>query len=152
MDRYTTETLPIMHIIGIEQKLHLQDQEASKKIGEFWQQFFLEGVAAKIPYKANSAYYSIYTDYTEEGTYKHIIGAAVTSLDKIPMDMVHKIIPAQTYAVFNAHGPFSISISEAWQTIWTTKINRAFTADFEIYDQNSTNDEGSIVRIYVAIK
>ena len=65
----------------------------------------------------------------------------------------YKKLPASKYAVFTASGPFSTSIGQTWMEIWQNKeIERTFTGDFELYDSKSTDDENSIVKIYVAIK
>ena len=61
-------------------------------------------------------------------------------------------MPAANYAVFSAKGPFAPSVAQTWATIWQTKLDRAFTYDFEVYNAQSTNDAKSIVTIYIALK
>ena len=49
------------------------------------------------------------------------------------------------------HLPSGISTGNG-PGIQNKEIERTFTGDFELYDSQSTNDENSIVKIYVAIK
>jgi len=100
----------------------------------------------------------LYTNYTADfslssGYYSLIIGSPVMSKEIIPSGMIAVEIPETKYAVFTAQGPFDKAIPRVWGEIWQNKdIERAFTHDFEWYNALSTDDDNSIVNIYVSIK
>jgi predicted transcriptional regulator YdeE len=153
MNTYLNQELPSITIIGVSQTFYLNDPDAKQAIGEFWGHFFVSQTLAKIPHKIDEhTMYGIYTDYNASGSYSLIIGAPVTSTKEIPAGMVSKAIPAAHYAVFSAKGSFNPSLAQTWATIWQTKLDRAFTSDFEVYDEKSTNNDQSIVNIYIAVK
>lgn len=43
-------------------------------------------------------------------------------------------VPPQTVAVFEVNGPQPEALIGQWQAIWQAHLNRAFVADFDIYD------------------
>lgn len=153
MNTYSNQKLNPITVVGIARTFNLNDPNAKEKIGQFWQYFFANQILTQIPHQTKpGTIYSVYTDYDAQGNYSVILGAPVTQVVDIPTGMVSKAIPAAHYAVFGAKGPFASSLAQTWANVWQTKLNRAFTADFEVYDEKSTNDEKSIVNIYVALK
>lgn len=151
---------PKMIIMGKELRTTWMDNECYKAIPQFWQKQKEQNIFAKIPNKVTpERVVGLYTNYTDDfsltsGYYSLIIGCPVTSIDTIPEGMCVKEVPAQKYALFSAKGPFAESIGKVWlQEIWPNqKLNRSFTYDFEWYDEKSTDDQNSIVSIYIAIK
>lgn len=152
-------SLPAMIVIGSELRTTWMNKECYSAIPEFWQQQLSEG---RIEAIANKTYpdviLGLYTNYSSDfsltsGYYSLIIGCPVTEVNTIPEGMIVKEIPAAQYAVFTAKGPFDQSIGKTWlEEIWQNKdLNRTFTNDFEWYDLQSTDDENSIVKIYIAI-
>lgn len=127
-------------------------------IDKTWQYLQDNNIFAQIPHSTKPyTILSLYTDYdpgfrVAEDNYSVIIGAQITDVTSLVPDLVVKRIPAQTYAVFTAQGPFDQAIPAAWNAVWNSDLNRAFTSDFEWYDTHSTNDEKSIVKIYIALK
>lgn len=98
----------------------------------------------------------MYSDYEsdETGTYKYTIGMPVSSLETTPENMTSLTIPASTYAVFTTRkGPVSEVVYETWQDIWNwSKENkRAFTTDFELYDERAIDPNDAQVDIYIAL-
>jgi predicted transcriptional regulator YdeE len=151
--------IPAMIIMGVELRTTYINNECFRAIPAFWETLKKENPFTKIPYKADSdALLAVYTNYTPDfslksGYYSMIVGCPVTKVDSIPAGMVVKEIPAQKYAVFTAKGPFVTALGKTWTEIWQNQdLQRTFTADFEKYDVQSTNDENSIVKIYVAVK
>ncbi len=152
MNTYLNQELPTINIIGVSQTFYLNDPNAKQAIGEFWGHFFVSQALAKIPNKIDEqTMYGIYCDYNPSGSYTLVIGAPVTSTKEVPAEMISRTIPAANYAVFSAKGPFNPSVAQTWHEIWQTKLDRAFTYDFEVYNKNSTNDDQSIVNIYIAL-
>lgn len=152
--------LPAMLIAGTELRTTWMNNECYSAIPAFWQQQRTENIIHKIPRKTYpDVVVGLYTNYTPDfsltsGYYSLIIGSPVTRADNLPAAMIVKKIPAAKYAVFTAKGPFHPSIAKTWlEEIWSNKeIERTFTNDFEWYDAQSTDDEKSIVKIYISIK
>lgn len=151
--------MPAMVIMGTELRTTWKNQECVTAIPLFWQQQKNGNIIQKIPNKIYpDVILGIYTNYTSDfsftdGQYSLIIGCPVSNVEEIPSGMVIKKIPAEKYAMFTAKGPYSEAITKTWVEVWQNKdIERTFTNDFEWYDSKSTDDENSIVKIYVAIK
>ena len=151
--------LPAMVVLGAELRTTYQNNECYSAIPAFWQQQYQKNTFANIPNKVNpEVILGIYTNYTPDfslasGQYSLIIGSPVSEVSMIPQDMVIKKIPSSKYAVFTAQGPFASAIGKTWIDIWQNKnLERTFTNDFEWYDSKSTNDEQSVVKIFIAIK
>lgn len=152
--------LPAMIIVGSELRTTWMNHECYSAIPAFWQQQRNENIIDKIPNKVYpDVILGLYTNYTPDfslttGHYSLIIGSPVSHVNTLLEGMVAKEVPAAKYAVFTAKGPFYPSIGKTWvEEIWQNKeIQRTFTNDFEWYDSKSTNDENSIVKIYIAIK
>ena len=119
-----------------------------------------EDLVNKIPDKADSSIIAVYTDYEsdKDGEYTYLLGAKVTSADNVPLGMVAKKIPPGRYAVSTSEkGPVGKVVAETWKRIWTLPKsepggNRAYVADFEIYDQRAADPQNSEVDVYVGIK
>lgn len=41
---------------------------------------------------------------------------------------------------------------EAWNQVWTSDINRSYTADYEVYGSKSTDLENAEVDIFIAVE
>ncbi len=68
----------------------------------------------------------------------------VSSLEDVPENMTTLTIPAATYAVFTTRkGPVAEVVCEAWEYIWkwSKENKRAFTIDFELYDEKSNRSK-----------
>ncbi len=151
--------LSAMTVMGVELQTTYKNGECFTAIPAFWQETGKSGVLATIPQQAQSGeVVALYTNYSSDfsltsGHYSMILGAPVTAVKNIRQGMVIKNIPQSRYAVFTAKGPFATAVGSAWMEIWQNKeLQRTFTNDFEWYDAKSTDDENSIVKIYVAIK
>lgn len=146
-------------VIGIE--VRTSNAEAATVIPRQWEHFFQEGVAGKIPHRADSDILAVYSNYASDhrGDFDYLIGARVPDGSEAPQGMVVKTIPSSRYAVVATdRGPVGKVVSEAWQRIWSLEDNgglggkRAYKADFEVYDQRSRDPNNSQVDIYVGIE
>jgi predicted transcriptional regulator YdeE len=43
-------------------------------------------------------------------------------------------------------------VFDEWTKIWNSDLERAFTADFEVYGEKSLNPENAEVDIFIAVK
>ena len=129
-------------------------------IGQQWDRFMKDGLLAEIPNKVDSNILAVYIDYESDanGAYTFMIGARVSSAEDVPVGMVAKKVPAGRYAVFISEKGFvGKVVPETWNRIWAVPKsspggNRAYRADFEIYDQRAADPQNAVVDIYVGIK
>lgn len=104
--------------------------------------------------------YCIYTQYESDhnGEYTYFIGEEVTSLQDIDKELETLSIPAQRYIKFTCGpGPMPDLCIEAWQAIWALSADelggeRAYIADFEVYDERSQDHSNLTLDIYIGIK
>lgn len=148
-------------VVGISTRTTNAEEMSGKGvIAKQWDRFMKERLLSKIPNKIDSDILVVYTDYESDanGAYTYIIGARVTSVDDVPPGMVAKKVPAGRYAVFTSEkGIVGKVVPEAWSRIWALPKsapggNRAYQADFEVYDQRSADPQNAQVDIYVGIK
>ncbi len=131
-------------------------------IPKLWQRLMQEHVLDHIPDKAGPNLYAVYTDYASDvnGDYTLLLGAKVgTAGDSpVPSGMVRKKVPAGQYAVFSSErGPVAKVVVETWKRIWSyyespANGQRAYRADFEVYDQRAADPADAQVDIYIGVR
>src|SRR5699024_711199 len=150
------ETLKPFKIIGISIETTNESEKAMEDIGQLWDRFYSEDIPAEIPAKADSDIYAVYTDYETDylGKYRIILGCRVTSLDRVPEGFEARAFNGGMYLKYNAKGKIPDAVARQWQEIWDQddNLNRAYTADFEVYGEKSQNPEDAEVGIYIALK
>jgi predicted transcriptional regulator YdeE len=148
-------------VVGISTRTtNAQEMSGKGVIGQQWARFMKEGLLSKIPNKVDSNILAVYTDYESDanGAYTVLLGAKVSSADDVPAWMVAKKIPAARYAVFtSAKGSVAKVVPETWSHIWALPKsapggNRAYQADFEVYDRRAADSQNARVDVYVGIK
>ena len=154
-------TRPAARVIGLEARTTnaLEADPSTARIPRLWQRFFSEHVPEQIPNRAGSgAWMAVYTHYESDATgeYSLVLGAEVTSFDEIPDGLTRVAIPASRYLLFSAQGLMPQAVIETWSRIWShfsqeSEYQRAYTADFELYDQRFQSDNPE-VDIFIAIK
>lgn len=151
---------PEIKVIGIEVRTtNKAEMSGQGKIGGQWGRFFQENIPAKIPNQSRpEQMLAIYTDYESDATgeYSFILAKEVSSLAEIPPGMVGKTLPAANYAVFTSkQGAMPGIVIELWQRIWGLKKDevggdRAYLADFEVYDARSQDPQNSQVDVFIS--
>ena len=148
-------------VVGIAVRTSNAEQMTpARPIGKQWERLFKEGVLAAIPNKADGNIVALYTEYAsdKDGEYTYVLGARVTKAESVPAGMVAKNVPAGRYAVFTSErGPVQKVVVEMWQRVWATPKNelggdRAYKADYEVYDQRAQNPADSVVDLYIGIR
>ena len=142
-------------VVGISARTTNQDGQAARDIAALWNRFLGENLAAQISNKTDEAIYSVYTDYEGDHTkpYTALLGCRVSSADAVPDGMVTKHFSGGTYQSLVAKGSLAQgAVYQAWTDIWSSSLNRAYTADFEVYGKKALNPEDAEVDIYVAVK
>jgi predicted transcriptional regulator YdeE len=148
-------------VIGIaERTTNAKEMSGVGVIGKQWGRFMQENLVAQIPNKADSSIIAVIADYAsdKDGEYTHLIGARVTSTAEVPAGMVVKKVPSGKYAIFTSEkGPVAQVVLRTWQRIWAQPKsapggNRAYKADYEVYDQRAMDPQNAQMDVHVGIK
>lgn len=143
------------NVIGISVKTTNQNGQAAQDIPALWNKFMTEGIANQIPNKIDHTIYCIYTEYEKDHTapYTTILGCKVTNLATVPSGMVGKFFEEAFYKKHTAKGNILQGlVYNEWLKIWSSGLDRAFTADFEVYGPKAQNPENAEVDIFIALK
>ena len=147
-------TIEQFNVIGISVTTTNENGKSAQDIGELWGKFMSEGMAVKIPNKIDHSVYSIYTNYQGDHTkpYDTILGCKVSSLDEIPEGMVGQSFDGGTYGKFISKGDLTKGVVfGTWMEINEQKLDRVFSADFELYGEKAQNPTDAEVEVYVGI-
>lgn len=139
-------------IVGIS--IRTNNQKAANNLGKLWSKFIGDNTTEKIANKISGDIYSIYTNYESDHNshYTNIIGYRVDTLDNIATGLVSKEIPTSEYQKFTAKGKFHNCVQETWGKIWSTEIERGYTAGFEVSSDKSLNMTNAKVDIFISVK
>ena len=147
---YEVVRKPKQFIVGLA--VRTDNEKAMKDIPEICARF-QEGWQEKIKNCVNDDIVCAYLEYDEDYTkpYTYIIGCIVTSCDVVPMGMLCKELPGGIFAKIEVFGEYPDSLLAAWENIWDLEIERAYTADFEVYDQHFTDENDYYFNIYLSL-
>jgi predicted transcriptional regulator YdeE len=161
----TTVTLAEIKLVGITTRTnnaHLFESDPStNKVAATVQKYFHNGLADKISNrKKPGTTFCIYTKYESDfnGDYTYFIGEEVSSFEVLSKDFETLIIPPQDYEKFtNEPGPMPSVCIDMWQNIWKMTTSdlggeRAYIADFEVYDERSADHTNVTLDIYIGVK
>ncbi len=129
-------------------------------IPRLWQRAMQEHVIDHVPDKTDSNLYAVYADYASDanGDYTLLIGGKVKPASTAPQGMIAKAVLAGRYEVFSSErGPVAKVVVETWLRIWTfyqspANGQRAYRADFEVYDERAADPNQAQVDIYIGLK
>jgi predicted transcriptional regulator YdeE len=149
-------------VIGIELRTsNAKEASGDGVIGKQWAKFFQDDTLGKIPNKAGSNIYALYSDYSSDrkGEYSFLIGAKVEEGSIAPPGFVLKTVPSGRYAAVTSDlGPVAKVVLAAWQRVWqmeekhTLGGTRAYKTDYEVYDQRATDPQNAQVDLYIGLK
>lgn len=148
-------------VVGIAVRTNnAKEMTADGVIGKQWGRFMAEGLLEKIPKKADHGMVAVYTDYAgdHKGEYTFLLGARVSSDTDVPAGMVAKKVPTGRYAVFTTEkGPAAKVVPVVWMRINSLSKSavggdRVYGADFEVYDERSSDPQSAQVDVYVGIR
>ncbi|MBB5316098.1 GyrI-like domain-containing protein [Tunturibacter empetritectus] len=149
------------YVVGVAARTdNAAERNGKGKIGEIWHRLLRDNLAAKIPNKLGIDLIAVYTDYEKDhnGQYTYLLGLPVSSIHNVPAKFVAKHIPGGRYAVVTSNrGPVTKVVPETWQRIWSMSVaelggTRSFRADYEVYDQRSTDPEKAQIEVYVGLR
>ena len=142
-------------VVGISVRTTNENGQAAQDIAALWNRFMGENLAAQIPNKIDAAVCSVYTDYEGDHTqpYTVLLGCRVSNADTVPDGMMAKHFSGGTYQPFVAKGSLTQGVVyQTWVDIWNSDLDRAYTADFEVYGEKALDPEAAEVDVYVAVK
>lgn len=148
-------TIKPFKVIGIAVNTTNENGQSAQDIGQLWGKFMSEEIAGKIPNKVDESVFSIYTNYQGDHTkpYDTILGCKVSTLENIPDGMVGQSVDGGTYGKFVSKGDLTKGVVfGTWSEINQRKLDRVFTADFELYGQKAQNPTDAEVEVYVGVK
>jgi len=143
------------NLVGIAIRTTNENNQAAKEIAELWQRFIGENILDRIENKVDDTIYSIYTDYEGNHTkpYTVMLGCKVNNLNEVPEGLEVKSFEGGNYIKSSAKGDLTKGlIVNHWSRIWEMDLNRAYTADFEVFGKKAQNPADAEVDFYVAIK
>lgn len=154
---------PEFKLIGLTARTNNKNEKNpdTAKISQLMSQYWGKNLASQIPNRTNPGVtFSVYTDYeaNEHGDYTYFLGEQVSSFENITSSMQRLIIPAAKYQKFTTtSGKMPEVVINAWQEIWKMSVNdfggeRAYSADFEVYDQRASDPANASLDIYIGIK
>lgn len=142
-------------VIGISVRTTNENNQAAKDIADLWNRFMNDKILDAIPNKIDNTVYSVYTEYESDHTkpYTTILGCKVENLDNIPNGMVGKLFDGGNYVKLSAKGDLAKGlIIKKWLEIWEMDIERAFTADFEVFGEKAQNPTEAEIDFLIAVK
>ena len=155
--------LDAFEVMGIEVRTNnAKEVTADRLIPKLWLRVSKEHALDSVPDKVEQNVYAVYTDYASDanGDYTQVLGAKCRpSPDTlIPKGMVVKTVPAGRYAVFTSErGPVAKAVVDTWKQSWSyyqspANGQRAYRADFELYDQRAADPNNAQVEIHIGLK
>lgn len=157
----TTTQLDAIQLVGVKIRTTNQAEmnPETAKIGVLVEQYYAS-VMGQIPNCLDpNVSYSVYTEYENDmnGEYTCFLGQAVAHANDLPEGFSTITLPAQQYCKFTTNpGPFPDVVINAWQSIWTMNANdfgseRAYVADFELYDHRAKDPTAAVLDIYIGV-
>lgn len=131
----------------------IKTDNQKKDMTALWNRFLNEHVFREFWNPVSDDIYWVYTDYESDhtGYYTAVLGRKAGSLAQIPEGFMGTTFQAGKYSVYHLSGKCPQNVLSAWQNIWESSPERAYTADFDEYTPNAVNFEDSDVKIYLAV-
>lgn len=133
-------------VVGVSKIVSNDDPSA---IGALWAAFHSSDIRAKAGGGASREVYCVYHDYEGDFTdpYRMTIGYRVPSAHAA--EGLHcATVPKQSMRIYEVKGPQPQSLIDQWQDIWKGDLNRAYLADYDVYDA----DDPEAVTIMVGVQ
>jgi AraC family transcriptional regulator len=133
------------------------------EIGRLWARFiaYLDRQKPEICHLVEpTVMYEVHIEHAETqqtGEYEVFVGLEVERLEKTPVELVAKVLPPTTYAIFTLRGP---EIASDWNQVMSDWISqsgyrRAHNYGFQRYDdrfKGTENLEESVLEAYVPVR
>lgn len=138
--------------LKLDHKTTNEGGQSSVDCGKLWKKFETENFAERIPDKLSTEIYAVYFDYEGDYTkpFSYFIGCKVKMDTDAPQGMDNLIIPTGSFTKVIAKGKMPDCVANSWKDIWSSKTDRAYKYDFEIYDERSRDWSNAEVEIFVS--
>ena len=148
---YEIVTLKEKIAVGVSARTNNTSPDMGAVIGGLWDSFFIKGIYASIPDKADAKALGIYTEYDGDETADYTVMVACETTKEPSVADGYSVlrIPAGRYAKFVIHGDMVQAVGAAWQEIWQMDLPRTFQCDFEEYQDERMED--AEIHIYVGL-
>jgi predicted transcriptional regulator YdeE len=154
---------PEIKLIGLTTRTNNKNEmnPLTAKIGALAGRYWGHNMNQLIPNRKNPGVtLSVYHEYEsdEHGEYSYLIGEEVSSFADIPEGFEALSIPAATYQKFTTNaGTMPDVVINAWQMIWQMTATdfgaeRAYRADFELYDQRAMDPANASLDLFIGLK
>jgi predicted transcriptional regulator YdeE len=136
-----------------------REMSGQGEIGKLWQKVMQKNLVAQIPNRTDSALIVVYSGYAsdEKGDFNYLLGARVSSVDKLPAGMTYRKLAPGPYVVsITDQGPLVDVLQAEWKKIWAMPQEqmggkRAFLTDYEVYDQRSADQSHAQIEIHIGL-
>ena len=129
-------------VLGVSVRTSGQKEAGGKgEVPALWTRSLQDGTFERIPNRTDDKMLAVYTDFAgdQTGAYTYILGARVSSAEKVPDSMVAVTIPAGRYAVVQSDkGALPDIMPKMWKDIAAMSVKdlggeRSFKTDYEIF-------------------
>jgi predicted transcriptional regulator YdeE len=151
-----------MTVVGITTRTTNQAElSGESRIAKLWERFMSERIMEKIPNAVTPGLViGLYTDYEsdDDGEYTVLLGTQVKTAERLPDGLESREVKPATYAVIPSDtGKIPTIVIGAWKKVWGMTDSelggrRAFTADFEWYDERSRNPNEAQLELFISIR
>ncbi|MFT4533915.1 MAG: putative transcriptional regulator YdeE [Saprospiraceae bacterium] len=115
-----------------------------------------ENILENIPNRTNNTVYCLYTEYEGDHTqpYDVVLGCKVSNTNNIPDGFTHLHVPESSNEQSLAKGVIEHgqAVVDTWMQIWQSDFDRAYSIDYEVYDERAENLQNAEVDIFIALK
>jgi len=140
--------------LSLKKKTSNANGQAAIDCGGLWQEFengnYKNKIAGKLDGDIIAVYHSYEGDHTQP--YSYFIGCRVAPGSAVPEGMDSLTLTGGSYLQFVAEGKMPDCVADTWRKIWKTDLDRAYTADFEVYDERSMDWNKAVVDVFVGIR
>lgn len=139
--------------LGLKVKTTHKNQQSDQDCGNLWQKFHNENIIDLIPHRQGDDLYAVYHAYEKSDTdnFLYFIGCRVHKKMDIPAPLNILEVPSQKYLKHTASGAMTGCITDAWQRIGQSDIQRKYEFDFELYDERSVDWKMAEVDLFISI-
>ena len=126
--------------------------QSMKDCGYLWERFTKESIASRIDEKFSDVIYAVYYNYSGDHNdpYHYFLGCQVPESTVAGEGLSILNIAGAHYTRITARGKMPDCVANAWTKIWKSKMQRAYIADFEVYDERASNWENVEVDIFLS--
>lgn len=140
-------------LIGSGIKTINENMKAIEDIGNAWNHFFINNIFSSIENKIDNKTIGLYTEYEGDYTrpYMFYTCCEVKEVSSKNNNLKKIIIPSGKYTKFLKIGDIKNAVGELWQQIWSTKLDRKYDYDYEVYS-SLENSKDQLIEIYISLK